>query len=174
LILKQKQYNKKDTNLLVNNSHENTQIEKKWVTFTYVGRETRHITKLFKNTTAKTAYRSRNIMKRCLQPKLLIEHGNKYSMLGVYELKCSECHLQYIGQRGSSFLTIYKEHIRAIKYNKESYGYAQHILNTGPSNGKIEYHGHYKNRKQRKTFRYARKISRIPCIQTTNISIIIT
>jgi hypothetical protein len=29
-------------------------------------------------------------------------------------------------------------HIRAIRYNKESSGYAQHILNTGHSYGNIE------------------------------------
>jgi hypothetical protein len=59
-------------------------------------------------------------------------------MPGVYKLKFSDCHLQYIGQTGCSFLTRYKEHIRAIKYNKESSGYAQHILNTGHSYGKTE------------------------------------
>jgi hypothetical protein len=98
-----------------------------------------HITKLFRNTTVKTAYRTRNTIKRFLQAKLQIEHGIKYSMPGVYKLKCSDCHLQYIGQTGSSFLTRYKEHIRAIKYNKESSGYAQRILNTRHSYGKIEY-----------------------------------
>jgi hypothetical protein len=46
-ILKQKHYNKQDANLIVNNSHQNTQTEKKWVTFTYVGKETRHIRSFF-------------------------------------------------------------------------------------------------------------------------------
>jgi hypothetical protein len=69
--------------MTVNNLHENTQTDKKWVTFTYVGKETRHITKLFKNMTVKTAYRTKNTIKRFLQPKLQ-EHKNiheyKYKM----------------------------------------------------------------------------------------------
>jgi hypothetical protein len=90
-----------------------TKQEKKWVMFTNVGKETRHITKLFKNTTVKTAFRTNNTIKRILKPKPLIELGNKYNSSGVYKLKCNDCHLQYIGQTGWSFLTRYKEHIRA-------------------------------------------------------------
>jgi hypothetical protein len=143
-ILKRKQ----DTSTTINTPHENNQIEKKLVTFTYTGKETRHITKLFKNTIVKTAYRTRNTIKRFLQPKLQQEHGNKYSRPGVYKLKCSKCHLQYIGQTGRSFLTRYKERIRAIKYNKDSSGFAQHILNTGHSYGKNRrHHGNYKSGK---------------------------
>jgi arginyl-tRNA--protein-N-Asp/Glu arginylyltransferase len=137
-IINQKQYKKQFTNLMGNSSIADTQHEKKWVTFTYIGKETRHITKLFKNTKVKTAFRTNNIIKRILKPKPQIEHGNKYNSPGVYKLKCNDCHLQYIGQTGRSFLTIYKEHIRAIRYNKESSGYAQHILNTGHSYGNIE------------------------------------
>jgi hypothetical protein len=47
-------------------------------------------------------------------------------------------HVQYVGQTGRSCLTRYKEHIRAIKYEKDSSGYAQHISNTGHSHGKME------------------------------------
>jgi hypothetical protein len=136
-IIKRKQCNRQDINMTVNNPHENTQLEKKWVTFTYIGKETRHITKLFKNTTVKTAYKTRNTVKRLLQPKLQQERENKYNRPGAYKLKCNEFHLQYVGQKGLSFLTRYKEHIRAIKYNKDSTAYAQHILNTGHSYGKI-------------------------------------
>jgi hypothetical protein len=124
--------------MTVNSPHENTQLEKKWVAFTYIGKETRHITKLFKNTTVKTACRTRNTIKILLQSKLQQERENKYNRPGVYKLKCSECHLQYVGQTGRYFLTRYKKHIRAIKYNKDSSEYAQHILNTGHSYGKIE------------------------------------
>jgi arginyl-tRNA--protein-N-Asp/Glu arginylyltransferase len=108
------------------------------VTSTYTGKETRHISKLLKNTIVKTVYRTGNTIKRFLQPKLQQEYGNKYSKPGVYKFKCSECHLQYIRQTGRSFLTRYKEHIRAIKYKKDFSGYAQHILNTGHSYGKIK------------------------------------
>jgi hypothetical protein len=77
-------------------------------------------------------------IKRILKPKPQIEHRNKYNSPGVYKLKCKDSHLQYIGQTGRSFITRYKENIRAIRYNKESSGYAQHILNTDHSYGNIE------------------------------------
>jgi hypothetical protein len=119
-------------------SYANTQRDKKWVT-TYTGKETRHITKLFKDTEVKIAFRTNNTIKRILNPKPPIEHNNKYDSPGVYKLKCKDCPLQYIGQTGPSFTTRYKEHIRAIKYNKEASGYARHILNSGHSYGNIEY-----------------------------------
>jgi hypothetical protein len=137
-IMNKKQYRKQDKNLMGNTSMADTKQEKKWVTFTYIGKETRHIAKLFKNTKVKTAFRTNNTIKRILKPKPQIELGNKYNSPGVYKLKCNDCHLQYIGQTGRSFLTRYKEHIRAIRYNKEASGYAQHILNTRHSYGNIE------------------------------------
>jgi hypothetical protein len=91
-----------------NSSIADTQQEKKWVTFTYIGKESRHITKLFKNTVVKTTLRTNNTIKRILKPKPKIEHGNKYNSPGVYKLKCNDCHLKYIGYTGRSFLTRYK------------------------------------------------------------------
>jgi hypothetical protein len=49
-----------------------------------------------------------------------------------------DCPLHYMGQTGPSFQTRYKEHIHAIKYNKDISTYAQHILNTGHSYGNIQ------------------------------------
>jgi hypothetical protein len=68
-ILNQKQYKKQDTSLMGNSSTVDTQRDKKWVSFTYIGKETRHITKLFKNTEVKTAFRTNNTIKRILKPK---------------------------------------------------------------------------------------------------------
>jgi hypothetical protein len=68
-ILNQKQYKKRDTSLMGNSSTVNIQRDKKWVSFTYIGKETRHIMKLFKNTEVKTAFRTNNTIKRILKPK---------------------------------------------------------------------------------------------------------
>jgi uncharacterized protein involved in tolerance to divalent cations len=108
---------------------------KKWATFTYVGKETRHITKLFKNTNTKTAFKTtNNLKKHLLSNKIAYD---KYEKPGVYKLKCMDCHRQYIGQTGRSFKTRYKEHIRDIRNNRETSGYVQHILETGQSYGKM-------------------------------------
>jgi hypothetical protein len=86
----------------------------------------------------KVAFRTNNTIKRILKTKPPIENGNKYNSPGIYKLKCKDCPLQYIGQTGRSFNTRYKEHVRAIKYNKETSGYARHILNSGHSYGSID------------------------------------
>jgi hypothetical protein len=104
----------------------------------FTGKETRYITKLFKDTEIKVAFRRDNTIKRILETKPPIENNNKYSSPGIYKLKCKDCPLQYIGQTGRSFNTRYKEHARAIKYNKETSGYARHILNSGHSYGSID------------------------------------
>jgi hypothetical protein len=47
---------------------------------------------------------------------------------GIYQLKCSNCPLKYIGQSSRNFWR--KEHISAIKVSKRNSTYAQHILDT--------------------------------------------
>jgi hypothetical protein len=137
-ILNNKTRNKHGINLLDDPPAVNTQNDTKWATFTYIGKETKHITKLFKDTGMRVAYRTNNSIKRILKPKNPIEQSNKYNSPGVYKLKCKDCPLHYIGQTGRSFATRYKEHIWAIKYNRETSGYARHILNTGHSYGKMD------------------------------------
>jgi hypothetical protein len=66
-----------------------------------------------------------------LQPKQ--QRNNTYDNSGIYKPKCLDCHLQYLNQTGRSFQSRYKEHIHAIKYNKDTSTYAQHILNMGHS-----------------------------------------
>jgi hypothetical protein len=44
----------------------------------------------------------------------------------------------YIGQTGRNFSTRYKEHTQAIRTNKPNFKYAQHILDTQHTYGRIE------------------------------------
>jgi hypothetical protein len=53
-------------------------------------------------------------------------------------MKCMDCPRQYIGQMGRPFKTRFKEHIRAIKYNRDTSTYAQHILDTGHEYGNVK------------------------------------
>jgi hypothetical protein len=68
----------------------------KWATFTYIGKETRAITKLFKNTNIHIAYKTKNTLQKHLQVKNI--EPDKYNHSGIYEIKCNSCHLKYIGQ----------------------------------------------------------------------------
>jgi hypothetical protein len=67
------------------------QQKQKWATFTYMGSQTRAITKQFKNSNIRIAYRTNNTIRNYLQNK---DHNpDKYSHSGIYELKCSSCQL---------------------------------------------------------------------------------
>jgi hypothetical protein len=68
----------------------------RWTTFTYFGHEVRKITNIFRNTNLKVAYRTTNNIQRHVQPK---QRGNNiYEHSGIYELRCKDCPLEYVGQ----------------------------------------------------------------------------
>jgi hypothetical protein len=95
------------------NAHTDTQEQKtKWATFTYSGKEVRKITKLFRDTQIKIAFRTKNTIQNILKPQ---PHIDKYSRSGIYQIKCLDCPLKYIGQMGRTFNIRYKEHVQAIK-----------------------------------------------------------
>jgi hypothetical protein len=93
-----------------------------WATFTYIGKETRTITKLFKNTNIRKAYKTNNTIQNHLQPK--IPYINKYNKRGIYQIKFYSCQLSYIGQTGRKFKARYKEHIWSIRTNNPNTKYA--------------------------------------------------
>jgi hypothetical protein len=85
---------------------------KKWITFTFTGKETRYITKLFRNSNIKPAFWTTNTVRNQLLPQP--QKSDKFSKEGVYKLKCKDCPLQYIDQTGRTFHTRFKENIRAV------------------------------------------------------------
>lgn len=58
------------------------------------------------------------------------QEADKFSKAWIYELRCKDCPLQYIGYTGPTFPTRFKGHIRAIQNNQDTSRYTQHILNT--------------------------------------------
>jgi hypothetical protein len=126
--------NKKHPTIQKQNENRDTQQQKKkWATFTYYGKETRKITRLFKDTHIKIAFKTKNTIQNILKP-----HNKENSQCeknGVYQLNCMSCPAKYIGQTGRPFHTRYKEHIRDIRNNNSNSGYANHILNTGHTYG---------------------------------------
>jgi hypothetical protein len=98
-------------------------------TFTYIGKETRSITKIFKNTNLKIAFKTTNTVQNHLCYLKEPNHRkDPYHNSGIYQLTCKECNQKYIGQTGRTFKTRYNEHIDAIKSNKSTSKYAEHIL----------------------------------------------
>jgi hypothetical protein len=104
-------------------------------TFRYIGKQTRTIAKLFRNTNIKIAYKTTNTIQNHLRAKKL---DNIYNKSGVYQLTCGGCQKKYVGQTGRNFRTRYKEHIHSIKSNNSNSKYAQHILETQHSYGPMK------------------------------------
>jgi transposase-like protein len=101
--------------------------KKRWTKFTYVGKETRFITKLFKKTDIGIAYTTRDNLRHLLNNRT----NNKqdiYNKSGVYKLTCTDCNKQYVGQTGRPFYIRYKEHAREYKYATNKTNYAKHLL----------------------------------------------
>jgi hypothetical protein len=56
----------------------------------------------------------------------------------MYNAKTLSRYKKYVGQTGRNFRTRFKEHMHAIKSNKTTSKYVQHILESGHTYGKIE------------------------------------
>jgi hypothetical protein len=70
-------------------SPENTAPDTKWVCFTYVGKDTRFITKLFRHISIKIAYETRNMLN-----KLLLTHTPPPSHSGHLQLtRCLQANM---------------------------------------------------------------------------------
>jgi hypothetical protein len=85
----------------------------KWATFTYCGPEIISITNLFRNTDLNIAFNTTITIKQDLKSKRISK--DTYNQSGIYQLKCSEYPLTYIGQTGHALRVRYREHITAIK-----------------------------------------------------------
>jgi hypothetical protein len=94
-------------------SKTNKTQKTKLATFTYHGNDIRTITKLFRNTNIKVAYKTTNIIKNQLKPKT--PQNDIYNQSGIYQLSCNDCPLKYIGQPGQTFRTRYKEQCNKSK-----------------------------------------------------------
>ena len=70
--------------------------KKKWAKFTYMGRETRYIMKLFKNTNVRITYTTNNNLGKLLATRT-DQNLDKYDGNGVYQLECPTCNKKYIG-----------------------------------------------------------------------------
>jgi hypothetical protein len=97
------------------------------------------ITRSFKNANVGIAFKTNNTTKKPLKTKKRQKPNNGHiQKRGVYQLKCNKCLLRYIGQTGRTFKDQYREYIQAVRTNKHTSKYAQHILDTGHAYGTIE------------------------------------
>jgi hypothetical protein len=64
------------------------------------------ITKIFKDTHINIASIPQNTMQNIVEHP----HKDKYNNNGIYQMKCLDCPLKYIGKLDRAFCTRYKEH----------------------------------------------------------------
>jgi hypothetical protein len=108
----------------------------KWPTFTYTTKETTYITNLFRHTSIKIAFRTRNSILSHLTNHTHT-HGNQYSSSGVYKLTCPDCNKVYIGQTDRSFSIRFNEHKQAFGTIDTTMQILQH-QNMGPHLNTLE------------------------------------
>ena len=114
----------------------NAPTKQKWTTFTYTGPETSYITKLFKHTDLKIAYRTSNNIRSYLSHNTRTK--DIFTQSGVYELTCPDCGKAYVGQTGRDFKTRFNEHKRSFIHNNHTSKYAQHLIEHSHSLGNMQ------------------------------------
>jgi hypothetical protein len=119
-------YHHTDTNTLVTRRQQykkenNDTVSNKWAVFTYTGKDTKFVTKLFKEFKVNVSYRTKNTIGNILTIRK--RSNSPYDESGVCKLKCQNCSCIYIGQTGRNFKTRYKEHIQDIKNNRSRTGF---------------------------------------------------
>jgi hypothetical protein len=105
--------------------HNKIDNNKKWASFSYVGKEVIPIAKILKKFNIKVAFRTRNTLGNWLGCKQLYpneDKGDKFDTCGIYKLNCRSCDGSYIGQTGRNFKTRFKEHVNDIKNNRGKTG----------------------------------------------------
>jgi len=105
--------------------------------FTYIGKETRFITKLFTNTDVKVTFTIDNTIER----RLATKHGtdqSKYDKSGIHQLTCPDCKMMYTEQIGRPFKIRFPEHLRDFKYSNYKSKFAQHLSENKHAFGPIE------------------------------------
>jgi hypothetical protein len=133
----EKWHNKADTN---NNKYDTTILNKinwtndeqehnegRWAKFMYVGRQTKCITKLFKNSNLKVSLKTKNTIGTLLTQDKNI-NPNKFNKCGVYQLTCHDCNRKNIGQTDRSFHVRIQEHFWDFKYCNGKCKFAQYLL----------------------------------------------
>jgi len=143
--IKEIMYNNKydPSTLNINRTKHTEKQEKndthKWAKFTYIGKETKFITKLFKNSPVKISFTTNNTIGRILRHRPThTKARNQLDKSRVYRLTCPDCNMKYVGQTGRSFRIRFQEHYRDFKYNNNKSKFAMQLLENHHSIGHID------------------------------------
>jgi len=105
----------------------------------YIGKETKFITKLLKNSSIKISCTTNNTNGKALAPKPIhAQTHSRFEKSGVYQLTWPDCDLRYVGQTGRSFRVRFQENFQEFKYNNNKSKFAMHLLKNKHSIGHID------------------------------------
>jgi hypothetical protein len=114
----------------------NENPEHTWAKFTYIERETRMSTNIFKKSRFTIAFSTSNNLGKLLEHRNFQEPTDQFNSNGVYQLQCPTCDKRYIGQTDRSVRTRYKEHNRDYRYGSNKSKFA-HVIDEGHAFGYI-------------------------------------
>jgi hypothetical protein len=80
------------------------------------------------------AFRTKNTTSNILKHHA---QTGKYNSSGIYQMKCLDCPLKYVGQTGRTFSARCQEHIHAIRGMNGNSGCSNRILSMGHTYGTI-------------------------------------
>jgi hypothetical protein len=93
----------------------------------HVGRETRQVTKLFKNIQVKIAYPTNSSLEKLVHNNVTGK-TDKYEKSGVYQLSCHTCRKKYMCQTSRPLHIKFREHYNDYKYAYKKSKFAQHAF----------------------------------------------
>jgi len=109
-----------------------------WARFSSCSRETRAITKAFKNIKIKVIYSTKNTFQKLLMGNHHLPEKSKYVKSGIYQIICPTCNMKHTGQTGRAFNTRFRERLRESKNGYVKSRFAQQLLENrhaiGPMN----------------------------------------
>ena len=117
--------------------NKNETSTSKRVHFTYVGKETKFIKELHKNSNVNISYKTYNNIPRLLAYNQQ-EYTNKYSWKDKYALTRPDRGKRYLGQTGRAFRTRLKEHFQSRKHQNKNPKFSQHHQEGHHSFGALE------------------------------------
>jgi hypothetical protein len=134
-----------------------------WHKLTYIGKETRAITKVFKNTKIRVTYSTNNTLRKLLTKKHH-PNRNKYENSRIYQITRPTCNMKYTGQTGGRSAPVFKN--TYVTSNTETAN--PHSPSPAPVKEWTRHqfhgrnHGHHSLHQQRKANEHTGKVLHIP------------
>jgi hypothetical protein len=114
--------------------HRSTTLKNKMSHFTYKRKEAKENIKHFKEIQMKVTFQTKSKTQNTVTPPSTNRHVKESYM---YNMKCMDCPLKYMGQTGQTLYTKHKQHLQANGNNNGNPEYSNRMLNSRYTHGNI-------------------------------------